>query len=329
MMNDFSPRMLRRYPNCPICGGRERSPAPFSPGDPGFYVDSFCDFLRVTPDKLFENLKLEECHRCGAVWYDPWFEPAVIGSAYLYVAGRHKLGWSTLAAWLEQRDRSYVHVQQNIIDLLRDVTGGLRGYAEVNCPFSGILVPLFDQRRPDDGRKLVLDRARILSAIYTEPTMITNYSNGSDLGLTVAPPSSETKTYLIDEPSPIIWGRSCALASVNCLALAKDTMVDNVTTFEELDEDGIVLDAIGFFNTFDHFIKPVRTLKKALRVAHHVQLDLHAFGWVSPQHLYNPGDRFTDFLEDIGISALDVTDRVRGVVKNEDERRYILCGIQK
>jgi hypothetical protein len=106
-------------------------------------------------------------------------------------------------------------------------------------------------------------------------------------------------------------------------------MVDNVTTFEELDEDGIVLDAIGFFNTFDHFIKPVRTLKKALRVAHHVQLDLHAFGWVSPQHLYNPGDRFTDFLEDIGISALDVTDRVRGVVKNEDERRYILCGIQK
>jgi hypothetical protein len=108
-----------------------------------------------------------------------------------------------------------------------------------------------------------LDRAQILSAVYTKPKMITNYSNGSDLGLTVAPPSSETKTYLIEEPSPINWGRSCALASVNCLALAKDAMVDNVTTFEELDEDSIVLDAIGFFNAFDHFIKPVRTLKKA------------------------------------------------------------------
>jgi len=202
-------------------------------------------------------------------------------------------------------------------------------YGEVNCPFAGVLVPLFDQRRPDDGRKLALDRARILSAVYTEPKMITNYSNGSDLGFTVAPPSSETKTYLIDEPSPIIWRRSFALASVNCVALAKDTIVDDVTTFKELNEEGVVLNAIGFFNTFDHFIKPVRTLKKALGVARYVLLDLHARGWVPPQHLYNPGDRFTDFLEDIGVSAIDVTERICGMVKNEDERRYILCSVNK
>ena len=106
--------------------GKQTEAAPFPVGDPGFYAGSFCDFLRVTPDELFSKLKLEECLRCGAVWYDPWFETAVISSAYLYVAGRHKLGWSTLAAWLERRDRSYVHVQQNIIDLLPDATGGVR-----------------------------------------------------------------------------------------------------------------------------------------------------------------------------------------------------------
>jgi hypothetical protein len=317
--------LLKDYPRCPICEGSDREASPFPNEEVGFYVTQFLSFLAVEPETVLPRLKLGRCRDCGTLWYDPWFAPSVIASAYTYVTGRHKLGWATLRAWLEGLDRNYVQVQPNILALLRDVTSGLSTYAEVNCPFAGVFTPILQDLRPKDGRKLVSDRVRLLSMMYANPTFKTGYSQAGDLRRTVIGKLEDTSRYLIEEPSEICWNRSCTFSGANCVSVAKDTLVDRVATFEQLSAAGTVIDAIGFFNTFDHFLDPIQVLEKALRVGRYVFLDLHAYKWIDSQHHFNIGDRIVEHLKSRDIDARDVTDLIREQGKLGDPRRYILC----
>ena len=327
-MNSEVEKHLTPYPNCPICGCAGRTPSPFPIGETGFYVKEIAKFLDLDQVRLANEMTLFCCQQCETLWYDPWFKLSLVASIYTYVAGRHKFGWSSLRAWVTGSARNYQQVWPNIMDVIEEISGPAATYAEVNCPFSGVLIPMHEKRFGERARNLAGNRLAVLSGAYGDRIFKRDYADAAALRDTVASTISQQpsqllgKRYLIDEPSPMCWNRSCTYAGANCWAIAKDLLVDDIVTFKDL---GSGIDVIGFFNTFDHFPRPVDVLKTALSVARHVIIDLHAYGWTDCQHHFNIGIGFTDYLRSLGIEAYEVTDRIRSGGTLGDPRRYIIC----
>jgi hypothetical protein len=327
-MNLLIDKHLTLYPNCPICGGSDRNLSPFPVGETGFYVKEILRFLDIEKSQLLDEMTLYCCQQCETLWYDPWFKQSLVSSVYTYVAGRHKFGWSSLRAWVSGSERNYQQVWPNILDVIEEISGPTATYAEVNCPFSGVLIPMHEKRSGDQARSLVGKRIEALSGSYGDRVFKRDYANSMALRDTVALTSSQPPgkqlgaRLLIDEPSPMCWNRSCTYAGANCAAVAKDLLVDDITTFKDMSDR---IDVVGFFNTFDHFPEPVDVLKKALSVARHVIIDLHEYRWTDCQHHFNIGTGFTIYLQSLGVEASDITDRIRAGGTLGDPRRYIIC----
>ena len=85
--------------------------------------------------------------------------------AYGYLAGRHKFGWAALNAWANQLPRTYFHGRPRILDLISKLRPGLPVYAEVNCPFAGLLFEIAERRHNDLDRTVALRKIKVLHSM--------------------------------------------------------------------------------------------------------------------------------------------------------------------
>ena len=321
---------LRAHPACPVCGGSKRQEAKFEASERGFYAATLIKQLGIDEETYANAMTLFQCGNCRTLWHDPWLAPEVSGALYGYLAGRHKYGWAAFRAWLLGGERSYFFARPRIWELLEALSPELKNYGEVNCPFGGLFFLLFDAVTDDFDRKRMAEKIHSLSCMYTPKTLDRAYGETvsfTDLIRDIQAARNRAdrpRTFLIREFTDMGWHHSCIFNGNNCTALAQDVLIDRVVAFETLLDEGIKLDAIGFFNTWDHFRDPMRVLAKALDVANVVVIDLHRYDWTDAQHFFNVGDRIVPVLRQQGLNALDITRHVTENASHGDDRRYLL-----
>jgi hypothetical protein len=332
LMLDEQP-FLASYPNCPVCGGSERRRSDLEHREPGFYVRALATQIGIDSKDLLTLMTLHACERCDTVWFDPWFTPEAISSAYGYVAGRHRHGWSILDDWASGTPRADLDLLPRIWKLLHLAMPKISSYAEINCPFSGLLTHLHELRNLDVKRISIAGKIVQLGEMYRTSELKPEYAAKRRFAdvTGVTPPWAGGDTdrhpwrYLINEPSGMCWDHSCIHHGASCKALAQDVFFDTITTFEALRDQNTRLSAIGLFSTLDHFQAPMRVLDKAIESADLVFAELHPVERPDSQHLYGFGDGLPALLIDRGISALDVTAWLTNDGRLGENRRYLLC----
>jgi hypothetical protein len=331
-MTDEYP-FLTAYPNCPVCGGDNREESTLDRRDAGFYLRALATQIGITPDALLALMPLHSCRRCETVWFDPGFTPEAIASVYGYVGGRHRHGWSILNAWASGTPRADLDLLPRTWKLLTRALPDISSYAEVNCPFSGLLSHLHELRHPEAKRisiagKLIqlgeMFRSSALEPEYASERSFTEITGVSPHWIVGGANAPHPRCYLINEPSGMCWNHSCIHHGASCRALAQDVFFDAPTTFEALRDRGDRVSAVGLFSTLDHFPDPMRVLDKAIQSAELVIAELHPVERPDPQHLYNFGSGLVDLLIERGVSCVDVTDRLTNDGRLGENRRYLL-----
>ena len=321
-------QVLSQHPHCPVCKSRDRIRSDFESEGSNFYLDALFKSVGIDVDAALERMTLWECGACQTLWYDPWLTLDFIASGYGYLAGRHKFGWAALRAWRGDLPRPYIFSRRRIVDLLMALLPVFSRYAEVNCPFSGILFELQNRRVHEFDKALVTTKLNILSKMYASSSLNSNYAEAEEWRQLTSPspqgPLAALERVLIEAPSPMYWGRSCNYAGANCHALARDLIVDAVMDFDSAAAQQSQFDAIGLFHTLDHFVDPMRVLDTALSLSQIVVIDMHAWGWTAPQHFYNLGLGIGDIMRAQGVSVVDISAHVTERRSHGDSDRYFL-----
>lgn len=326
--------LLEAQPTCPICGGAALADAPGRTGEPGYYANVMLAHFAIDEAALRDTVTLKECAHCGTYWHDPWLARSVVAAVYHYGAGLHREGWFQLRDWMDGTPRADDRAKQLLLDLVRRLVPGMTDYAEVACPFSGLMPLLTDDRLVEPGDRALLKRKiSWLGRLHTSTDLRREHREvfpAHPLVNAVSPPNpaaGRPQRWLLLEPSDLCWGSSCIVFGAGCQALALDTMVDRIAGFEILETEAVRPGVIGFFNILDHFSSPMRPLHRALDLAELVLVSLHAFGWTDLQHKHNIGPGFPRLLRDGGVSVVDLTgcldDRSDDGQAGDGRRRYL------
>lgn len=327
--------LLERHPSCPLCGGTQAAPAPVSAGEPGYYANVMLAHFAIDETTFRDAVKLKECARCGTYWHDPWLSRSVVATIYHYGAGLHREGWFQLRDWMERTPRADDRAKRLLIEMLRRLLPDLADYAEVACPFSGLLPMMTDDRLVERGDRALLKRKiSWLGRLYTSTDLRREHREVVpahplvDAVTRPDPAAGLPRRWLLVETGDLCWGSSCSVYGAGCRALALDTMVDRLAGFDTLASEAVRPGVIGFFNILDHFDAPMRTLARALDLAEVVLVSLHAFGWTDAQHKHNIGPGLARLLRDDGVSVVEATDvlddRSDDGHAGDGRRRYLL-----
>jgi len=154
-------QILSNHPYCPVCKSRDRvrfnlknTSVRDSSNGSNYYLDILFKSAGIDVASALERMTLWECKACQTLWYDPWLTLDFIASSYGYLTGRHKQGWERLRTYSGNYSR---RSERRIVDLLLALLPDFSRYAEVNCPFNGILLELQNRRVPNfDKTKAVL-----------------------------------------------------------------------------------------------------------------------------------------------------------------------------
>jgi hypothetical protein len=330
-------QVLSHHPYCPVCKSRDRDQSNLkSTGSredkkgSNFYLDVLFKSAGIDVGSALDRMTLWECRRCQTLWYDPWLTLDFIASGYGYLAGRHQYGWAALRAYNGNWSYSYTFSHRRIVDLLLALLPVFSRYAEVNCPFSGILFEIQKRRISDfDKAKAVLaQKINTLRKMYGANSLQSEYSVAEDWSQLTVPsaqgPLAALERVLIDAPSPMYWGRSCNFSGANCHAVARDLFVDAVMDFESVGSQQNQFDAMGLFLTLDHFVDPMRVLNQALSLSEIVVISTHPWGWTAAQHFYNFGLGISDIIRAQGASVVDISTHVTERSSHGDRDRYFL-----
>jgi hypothetical protein len=319
---------LKPYPTCPVCCGASRHLSNEPPGETGFYTRTILESLDLAVDEALEAMRLWRCETCATLWYDPWFDIDRIESGYGYLVGRHKYGWASLRNWASKRPTTYFPGRPKVLAAIQRIVGDLSCYAEVNCPFSGLMFELAEGSAVSQDRSIIADKISTLGKIYGSASLTRDYGEAEKMRAlnrrAAAAPPVATRRMIVEAHSPFVWRSSCILGGASCHAVAKDLFVDAFVTFDDLDGREPRPEAIGFFNVLDHFPDPMAVLNMALSKADLVVVNLHKWAWTDAQHHFNIGTAFANSLGSRGVSHADIGAWVTEDGRHGDETRYLL-----
>jgi hypothetical protein len=328
-------QILSDHPFCPFCKSHDRVRSNLKSTGSGKKTNHYLYILfksaGIDVGSALERMTLWECGACQTLWYDPWLRLDFIASGYGYLSGRHKLGWDMVRAYHGNLPFSYVFSRRRLVDLLLALMPVFSRYAEVNCPFTGLLFEIQNRRVLDfDEEKAVLgEKINNLRTLYGSNSILQNNVSAAEKWSQLTIPSPQgplaaLERVLIEVPTPMYWGRSCNFSGANCHAVAQDLFVDAVMDFEFAESQSSHFDAMGLFLTLDHFVDPMRVLDKALSLSEIVVISTHAWGWTAAQHLYNLGLGFSDIMRAQGVSVVDISAHVTERSLHKDHDRYFL-----
>lgn len=324
---DPGAEVLRSYPTCPVCGGGERERAE-CPGSANRYVRAVERVTDLCAAEFAERIHTWRCVTCHAVFCDPWLSATAAAQLYGVGFSQHVNGWRTFYGHLGAGagGDDPCDTVEPLAGFLREAAAPLECYAELNCPFSGLL-PYF-ARREDPARleRRRWRRARAWIGLGQRHPPAAGRAlrrvaghvarRGGARGREAAGPARPSRVpgvpatrRLLVAQSSLCWGTNCVAQGVTCHAVSAGLLDAPVITLEDARREGLRFDAVLLTN-LDHFFEPMALLEYFLASARLVLIAGHASGRFSRQHLFCLPPDFDVYLRRLGHRAVDLSARL-------------------
>jgi len=307
---------LSRYPCCPCCGSRSRRPVADT-ADDNRYIRAIPLVVPLTVREVRDLLQVFRCDECSASYCDPWLSRRTSGRLYANGFSQHAQGWRIFRASLAGSDvETHGHWQRHTWERINAVVGPVQSYAELNCPFTGLLT-FFRRAEADPVGYRRLARASLRSVRWGR-----RYPGGLGASLRrllrrpipsvpagragnghVATPSER---YLVVEPSSLCWGSNCVASGVSCQAVAPALLAAPIVNLEDVHRDGMRFD-VAVLTQLDHHFEPMALLDRFLEIATFAVVAGHSSNRFTKQHLMAFGPKTVQHLASRGYAAADWT----------------------
>jgi hypothetical protein len=298
-------------------------------------------------------MKTFQCDDCRVVYCDPWLSNEARKWLYDVASPQHSVGWGWFFSWADRDERHRDQLQPRLsaiwAEVCRAFPDRVSTYAEVNCPFTGLL-PLFAEAQdPTLGSKRVSDFLRRQQAKLTHPqsqqlltipklrlrerlaraASMDNHgrarrhdaarSHDADVSL-----PSPARRFLILSPSHSTWGRNCAALGSTCHGTAQGLLGVSVLHVDELKQQREPLDVLAFMNTLDHCDEPLKLLDTAVEHARLVLIENHDESGLEKQHLWGFSEQTVPHIcQSKGWHFVELTSKI-AARKNKLHRVFLI-----
>jgi len=196
------------------------------------------------------------------------------------------------------------------------IAGPVSAYAELSCPFSGLLPyfrrnevgPAAYRRLANRSKRSARSRRRYPRGVFGTLRRVFDMSppqppSPSQSGQTFGYPDERV---LVLEPSAACWGNNCVSQGVTCHSLADRLLDTTLATSGDLARDDRHFD-VAVLTQLDHFFDPMAILERFLERSRLVVVAGHLSNYFSKQHPYAFGPGVAEHLRARGCSAVDLT----------------------
>jgi len=319
--------VLHRYVKCPICAseGRKEVANDFKPNK---YVNQFKELDPRLDLEAVRSLPTYECTMCSTRYCDPWLSAAFSARFFNSVLAQHSHGWTRFYGIIDPRLPDSHDEYQTKLWAFISKLGKVESYAEMNCPFTGLL-PFFRKRELGENQAYAgYERSiRAIQSAYPHPPSAEVHAPGlkrlseyflrrAHRKISKAPEKEKSfddfpsKRYLIRETTSLFWGGNCMARGVTCSGISSGFLQAFPVDFKDIERERIKLDVLGFYNCLDHFFEPMAILKTAMRVSKQLIFVGHKYSELSKQHQFALGPGFDDYLRSLGWRVANISKEV-------------------
>jgi len=307
--------------NCPVCGFTSAS-ATNCPGDlnraGGWrYLQPMADDLKLDLSELTKTIDVYQCVNCQAHYLNPWFSVETRNRIFLSGHPIHNMGWSNFVERIASQEKPTLPMQTHeLIDAVESRIGNISSYAELGCPFMGLLLRTSQQYEIKNWLRLSRSFGAMPPASFKLlPQALVDYMSVSSWSSNLAKiisrlrmrkrqisigrinpivPSrtSIRERYFLSIPSTKSWGLNCSGFGESCTSVAHTALGAKVATLSDLDSaENRTIDLIGIFLMLDHQDSPLELLAACLSKSKGVLVLTHG-GPFSVQHHIGLGETF-------------------------------------
>jgi hypothetical protein len=308
---------LCRYPRCPVCSSCRRRPVPVTAAD-NRYIRAIPLVAPISVAEVRDLLQVHRCEECSAAYCDPWLSRRTSALLYATGFGQHYKGWQIFHASVAGADvETHAYWQEKTWARIRAVAGPVSRYAELNCPFSGLLTYFRRaETEPREYRRLARRVQRGLRSRRRHPKGVASAvrrvfdQRKPRIPARAAGPGRRelpNERTLVIEPSSACWGSNCISQGVSCQSLAPGLLDAAVVTADDLHREGLRVDVV-VLTQLDHFFEPMSVLDRFLDISKVAVVACHLSRQFTKQHLFAFGPETAGYFSERGYYAVDATD---------------------
>jgi len=314
---------------CPVCGSlgnKATIDPPVGNLKPNRYTNAISNGYQVEFEQIVTEFSLWECQECKCIYWDPFFSLEARNILYSKKFNDHGAGWSVFLKqnYLKKDHKDSIQAAALILVLNKYINVNIKNYAEVNCPFLG-LVPHITNivEQPPKIINDKLEDAKSRGLIYSIYMRFIKFYIDYKFGKKKCSNHSFSKegltnVSLISIPTTNGWGPMCNRFGIGCNHLIESIPFDYVI------KKDMRFDLIGFFNTFDHLDDPLRSLNLTLKQSENIIIQIHPWSHAGPQHAFYLPPYFWENLEKLvdNVRVTNISDEVKiesGMKGNSDQ----------
>jgi hypothetical protein len=308
------------------------------------YLKPMADELKLDLRELTNQINAYQCSNCRAHFLNPWFSAMARNQIFLSGHPIHNMGWSNFFERIASKEKPSLPMHHAaLIDVIESKIGKIYSYAEIGCPFMGLLLQTSQPNAIKNWLRLGKSFGAMPKASYRQlPQAAVDYMTVAgwasnlakvvsrlrirkrsllrqELGHTASTLGLFQDRYFISHPSTQSWGLNCASYGESCTSVAHTTLGVKVITLSNLDQaENQFLDLIGVFLMLDHQDSPLELLRTCLSKSKGVLVLTHGEPF-SPQHHVGLSDDFFSHLPNL-ISGT----RVERIGYKESDTMYLV-----
>jgi hypothetical protein len=273
------------------------------------YERSWAASFGVDAEILFRGVQELRCAVCGSVVNSPYIPPHVEDGLYRDVTPKHRAGWNNWNSMVTG-GRPSSGMRPEIATYLTTAFPSARSYAEVGCPFQGLLgflAPVADRRaamvRATEGthRRWMTALWRLERAARGGVNRLRDRRDPALRTSVEERTSWAPERFMISDPSGNRWQSGCIESGASCLQVAGSLSGVQSLTLDSLPwlvrSKGII-EIVGVFETLDHVRRPADLLRRIHYAARRILIVQHRAEHANRQHGFGFTEGLLDFLRD-------------------------------
>jgi len=290
--------------SCPWCDSREKRPIDNVSTRNNNYLIALEATAEIPPGDM-AKVDTYQCLECDTIYLATFFDDKIVAKTFLTETSGHNHGWRSFHAktgLLPKKAIAQSTRESQIKRIILNSISGIDGvYAEVGCPFSGLIHEMLCDDQDRDIIKhryfsFLLDTIKKNEAAFfsfcklsSSLTSVFGYLFAASLRYKLGRLSRSVRKdaalpqrkrtneiYLIKPESRFIWGSNCTSNFATCVATSISVYGINQLRLSELATaaNGRHI-TIGFFNTLDHQENARAMLEESMDIADNVIIETH------------------------------------------------------